>query len=310
MKKLFAGFVSAITASICCSPIRAASHATPLFHAASEYQQAAHELGHFVIRSSFLNPYQQRVVQRLMESSNRLLAASRHPSSRDRFYSEWLEAQLRFEQVRLVILGDPGCPLTSPFAACADRFSCSYRTLAEQISLTPCLHPLPHWVDQRGTRDANWGEPGHYEEGPFQQRFSAPGIPLGRSFGPANQPFHDSVFSNGRTNELGRGAASIWPTPATRRIQQITRDPDSHGYSITPMPFHRDFSRLGSVPFRIPPAVIASRTARLRELSSSELQLNRPRPDWTDQSRSTSFSDPERINRPKGLGAKLQRVAR
>ena len=309
MKKLLAGFVSAITASLCCLPSRAASHATPLFHAAGEYQQAAHELGHFVIRSSFLNPYQHRVVQRLMESSNRLLSASRHPNSRDRFYSEWLEAQLRFEQVRLVILGDPGCPLTSPFAACADRFSCSYRTLAEQVSLTPCLQPLPHWVDRRDTRAMHWNEPSRYDETLSRQPFSASAVPYG-GLRPAGETLNQSFRSNQRTNDLGRAASSIWPAPAIRQKQQITRDPDSHGYSITPMPFHRDISPFGSIPFLLHPTPISARSARFQQISPSELHLDRPRPDWTGQSQTSSFANRPAVNTPKGVGAKLQRVAR
>ena len=140
MHKLFASIVSTITATLWLAPARVnAAHSTPLFHAICEYRHSAHAFGKMLIQSPSLDHSQRNLIHRLIETSDRLHETATHSERRKRFLSDWLEVQLRFRQVRLVVSGAPNCPYHGNASTHWMQLSCAFQALSEQVALAECL---------------------------------------------------------------------------------------------------------------------------------------------------------------------------
>ncbi len=119
-----------------------ASHKSPLYVAADDYRDAVKDFERAVLRSRYIERFQERVVDDLEDSTSDLRSAARRPENLGRLLAQWREVQLLHRNVESVIFSNPACPSRPELIGPWERVTCAFTELALQIDSVQCVDPI------------------------------------------------------------------------------------------------------------------------------------------------------------------------
>jgi hypothetical protein len=122
-----------------------AGHQTPLYKAACQYREAVREFERGVLRAHCFGRYDERLVDRLEDTTSRLRSAARHPDRVERLLYEWNEIQSLHPRVAEAIFDPARYPHHPQLAQCWAQVQCTFDRFAHQLLLLQIPHhQLPH----------------------------------------------------------------------------------------------------------------------------------------------------------------------
>mgnify|MGYP001827411352 CR=1 FL=1 len=110
-----------------------ASHGTPLYEAACQYREAVREFERGVLRAHCFGRYDERLVDRLEDTTSRLRSAARHPERVERLLYEWNEIQSLHPRVAETIFDPQRYPHHTQLAGCWARVQCTFDRFAHEL---------------------------------------------------------------------------------------------------------------------------------------------------------------------------------
>lgn len=152
-----------------------AGHETPLYQAACQYREVVREFERGVLRAHCFGRYDQRLVDRLEDTTSRLRSAARHPERVERLLYEWNEIQSLHPRVAEAIFDPARYPHHPQLAACWAQVQCAfdrfaYAVLLQQVPqsqhprLGPSVIVVPHAAG-RSTPQRHYVEPARHHKG-------------------------------------------------------------------------------------------------------------------------------------------------
>ena len=110
-----------------------AGHETPLHRAACQYREAVRDFERGVLRAHCFGRYDERLVDRLEDTTSRLRSAARHPERVDRLLYEWNEIQSLHPRVAEAIFDPARYPYHGQLAACWAEVQCAFDRFGHEV---------------------------------------------------------------------------------------------------------------------------------------------------------------------------------
>ncbi|MCO8122035.1 hypothetical protein NHH03_09825 [Stieleria sp. TO1_6] len=133
--------ITCTTVFVAAAPSARAGHESPVYCAADQYREAVRKFERLVLRTRYVERYDERLADDLEDSTSRLKTAARDPRRLDRLFERFAHTQILHCRVEEVFFLRTVYPPNPQWDACWQIVNLTYQNLVQEMR---CLQSVRH----------------------------------------------------------------------------------------------------------------------------------------------------------------------